>query len=433
MQTTQTGKLALDGGPRTIAEPLPQGAAARSLIDEREVEAVAAVIRSGQLFRFADHENSECTKFEQEACAYLGARYSLIVNSGTNALICALVGLGVGPGDEVLVPAYTFISTAAAIVAVGAVPVIVEIDESLGMSPEDAVAKITPHTRCMVPVHMQGVPCRLAALRQVCDEHGLVMVEDCCQSIGARYFDKVTGTIGDAGAWSLNYFKVITCGEGGLCFTSNYQAYERMCFNAEPALPMWMKDNYGEEGAAGWQQEPFSFLGLRSNELNAAMIRVQLSKIETALGRCRAAKKAVREALDPSPRHYTLQHQDDPDGDCGISIALVCRDQDTAHKFGAALSAEGMGTGAAHREGFPDRHIYRYWDSILNKRAFHPNASPWTHPAYKGHVEYSPDMCPRSLDILNRTLRLGLNVNLTPDHGRLIAAAINKVDALLEI
>lgn len=430
MQTTQTAeKLALDGGPKTIVEPLPAGHATRSLIDEREVEAVAAVIRSGKLFRFSDHENSECSRFEREACEYLGVRYSLFVNSGTNALISGLVALGVGPGDEVLVPAYTYIATAAAVVAVGAVPVIVEIDDSLGMDPADAAAKITPYTKVMIPVHMQGVPCRLNDLRRLCDERGLLMLEDCCQAIGARYFDRVTGSIGDAGAWSLNYYKVITCGEGGLAFTNDYRRYERMCFNGEPGLPMWMKDNYGD--SFGWQQEPFSNLGLRCNEMSAAMIRVQLAKMDTALGRTRAVKRAVRETLSAEPRLYQVQHQDDPHGDCGLSLALICRDQDTAVRFGQALSAEGMGTGAAHREGFPDRHIYRYWDSILNQRAYHPNASPWTHPAYQGQVSYSPDMCPRTLDILNRTLRLGLNVNMTPEHGRLIGEAINKVDRLL--
>ncbi|MBM3216114.1 hypothetical protein FJZ36_14500, partial [Candidatus Poribacteria bacterium] len=276
------------------------------------------------------------------------------------------------------------------------------------------------------PVHMQGVPARLNELKKLADDHDLFLVEDCCQSIGARYFDKVTGTIGNAGAWSFNYFKVITCGEGGFVFMDDYVAYERACFNAEPALPMWMKQQ--ETGAREWVTEPFSNLGLRSNEINAAMMRVQLSKMDTALERCRAVKKALRDSLEPGT-HYVVQHQDDPEGDCGISFAIVVSSQERAHEFSKALNAEGVGTGTAHNDGFPDRHIYRYWDSILQKRSHHPGVSPWTHPYYKGKVEYHPDMCPKSLDILNRTLRFGLNVNMTPEHGALIAEAINKVDA----
>ncbi len=423
--------LARDGGPKAIPEPLPEGHVTRSLIDQREIDAVSEVIRSGKLFRFSDHENSECTRFEREACDYTGARYGLIVNSGTNALISGLIGLGVGPGDEVLIPAYTYIATAAAVVNVGAVPQIVEIDDSLGMDPDDAAAKITPHTRCIIPVHMQGVPARLGALRELADAHGLPLLEDCCQAIGARYFGRVCGTIGEVGAWSLNYYKIITCGEGGFVFCDDYQVYERMCFNAEPGLPMWMKDNYGEN--YGWTTEPFSNLGLRTNEISGAMARVQLQKIETALARTRAAKQALLEALDPEPRLYRRQQVDDPAGDCGISLALILPDAATAEAFAQALGAEGLGTGTAHREGFPDRHIYRYWDSILNQRAHHPNASPWAHPAYRGSVTYHEDMCPRTMDLLDRTLRFGLNVNMTPEHGRQMAAAITKVDRLLEV
>jgi dTDP-4-amino-4,6-dideoxygalactose transaminase len=421
--------LAIDGGPPTIATPLPGGHVARSLIDEQEVEAVAGVIRSGALFRFADHAHSQCTQFEREAGAWLGVRHALLLPSGTTALVNCLVGLGIGPGDEVLVPAYTFIATAAAVVAVGAVPVIVEIDESLGMDPVDAALKVTPHTRAMIVVHMQGVPCRLLHLGAVAEALGLALIEDCCQAVGARYFGQAAGSFGAAGAWSFNYYKNITAGEGGLCFTDDYEVYERMCFNSEPALPMWMRDQ--ADGEPAWVGEPFSNLGLRASELTAAMLRVQLGKLEPALERTRAVKRALLLALDPEPRGYRLQHVDDPFGDCGISFALICRDAETCARYAQALGAEGLGTGAAHREGFPDRHIYRYWDSILAKHAAHPGVNPWTHPAYRGEVEYHREMCPQSLDLLGRTLRFGINVNMLPEHGALMAAAIDKVDRAL--
>ena len=419
-------RLAMDGGSPVIAEPLPAGAAARSLIDEREIDAVSDVIRSGDLFRFTDHANSQCSQFEREACDYLGVKYGLMVNSGTSAILAGLVGMGVGPGDEVIVPAYTYIATASAIVSAGAVPVIAEIDESLGLDPEDVARKITPHTRCIMPVHMQGVPVRLNDIRKVAEEHGIDVLEDCCQSIGARYFDKVTGSMGKVGAWSFNYYKVITCGEGGLVFTDDYNVYERACFFHEPGLPMWMKQQ--EQDAPEWVNEPFSALGLRSNELVAAMMRVQLTKLDTALDATRAAKAGYLGNLNPGT-HYIPQHQDDPVGDCGLSAAIVVESREMAQQFAKALSAEGVPSGTYHNDGFPDRHIYRYWDSILQKRTHHPGVSPWTHPMYKGSVEYSEDMCPRTLDILSRTIRFGFNVNMTAEHGELIARAVNKVDA----
>ena len=149
-------KLAIDGGTPVITEGIPSGMHGPSVIDQREIDAVAGVLKSGKLFRFC--ENSHVAAFQDEAAALLGAKYALMVNAGTSAIVCGLTGVGAGPGDEVIVPAYTYISTAAAVVGVGAVPVMAEIDESLGMDPEDVEKKITPHTKAFIPVY--AVECR---------------------------------------------------------------------------------------------------------------------------------------------------------------------------------------------------------------------------------------------------------------------------------
>ena len=196
-------RLAIDGGIPVIAEPIPGGAHGPSVIDDREIDAVSDVLRSGKLFRFV--ENSHVAAFEKEAAALLGVNHALMVNAGTSALICGLTGLGIGPGDEVILPAYTFIATAAAVVGVGAVPVIAEIDGSLGMDPADVERKITPRTKAILPVHMQGVPCRLDDLISLARKHNLKVVEDCCQCVGGQYKGGYAGTWGDVGAWSLNY------------------------------------------------------------------------------------------------------------------------------------------------------------------------------------------------------------------------------------
>ena len=418
-------RLAINGGSPALPNGLPGagGGPGVSLMDDREVVAVAEVLRSGRLFRFM--EGSHVRAFEQEAAQWIGVEHALMVNSGTSALICALIGAGIGPGDEVIVPAYTYIATAAAVVAVGAVPVIAEIDTSLGLDPADAEAKITPFTRAIIPVYMQGVPARIQAIMDVAARHGLKVIEDACQCIGGTYRGKVVGTFGVAGAWSLNFFKVISAGEGGLVFTKDYQVYERACFASDPALPMWMKENIAQEG---WETQPFSFQCYRPSEMLGAVARVQLSRLERILEHTRSLKRAFLQALE-EPRGYSLQHVDDPEGDCGISAAILVHDADLAARYAEALTAEGLPCGTAHNEGFPDRHIYRYWDSILHKSAFHPNASPWTHPAYRGNVEYSPDMCPRTLGILNRALRFGFNMRMSAEHARQMAHAVNKVDA----
>ncbi|MDE0467052.1 MAG: DegT/DnrJ/EryC1/StrS family aminotransferase [Candidatus Poribacteria bacterium] len=415
-------RLAIDGGTPVIAEPIPGGMHGPSVIDEREINAVTEVLRSGKLFRFV--EDSNVASFEKESAAYLGAKHALMVNSGTSAIICALTGVGIGPGDEVIVPGYTFIATAAAIVGVGAIPVIAEIDDSLGLDVADVERKITPHTKAILPVHMQGVPCRLEAIVELAQKHDLLVVEDCCQCVGGQYKGKYAGTWGDAGAWSLNYYKVISCGEGGLVFTDDYDVYERAAFAAEPGLPMWMSDSE-------WQNKPFSRQCYRTSEILGAIARVQLSKLEDILGHTRRLKKAFTAELAENPKGYIRQHIDDPTGECGISAAIIVRDVELAKKYADALKAEGLNAGTAYNEGFPDRHIYTYWDSILFKHSPDASGYPWKDPRYKGDVEYSRDMCPQTLSILGRALRFGFNVNMQEEHARLMAAAINKVDDAL--
>ena len=414
-------KLAIDGGTPVITEGIPSGMHGPSVIDQQEIDAVTAVLKSQKLFRFT--ENSNVSAFEKEAAEYFGVKYTLMLNSGTSALICGLTGVGVGPGDEVIVPAYTYISTAASVVGVGGIPVMAEIDESLGLDPKDVEKKITPYTKAIIPVYMQGVPARIDAIMEVARKHNLKVVEDCCQCIGGRYKGRYVGTMGDSGALSLNYYKVITSGEGGLVYTDDYDVYEKSAFASDPAMPMWMHD-------AGWQSPPFSRQCYRPSEILGAIARVQLSKIGKILGHTRNLKKTFLSEL-AEPKGYQRQHVDDPEGECGISAAIIVRDQELAKRYAEALKAEGLWAGTAYNEGFPDRHIYSYWDSILDKNSHHPSGYPWKDPAYKGSVEYSRDMCPRTLSILSRALRFGFNVNMQEEHAKLMASAINKVDAAL--
>lgn len=414
-------KLAIDGGTPVISDGIPGGMHGPSVIDEREINAVTAVLKSTKLFRFC--EDSNVAAFEKEASEKLGVKYALMVNSGTSALVCALTGAGIGPGDEVIVPGYTYISTAASVVGVGAVPVIAEIDESLGMDPEDVEKKITPSTKAIIPVHMQGVPNRIDALVAVAKKNNLKIIEDCCQCVGGKYKGRYVGTFGSAGAWSLNYYKVITTGEGGLIYTDDENIYEKAAFASDPAMPMWLSDSE-------WKSPPFSRQCYRPSEIMGAIARVQLSKIEGILGHTRKLKKAFLAEI-AEPKGYQPQHVDDPEGECGVSAAIIVGDQELAKRYAAALQAEGLGAGTAYNDGFPDRHIYRYWDSILDKNSHHPSGYPWKDPAYKGNIEYSRDMCPRTLSILGRALRFGFNVNMQEEHAKLMAKAINKVDAAL--
>ena len=278
-------KLAIDGGTPVITEGIPGGMHGPTVIDQREIDAVTAVLKSQKLFRHV--ENSNVAAFEKEAAEFFGVKHTLMVNTGTSALICALTGAGIGPGDEVIVPAYTYISTAASVVGVGAVPVMAEIDESLGLDPQDVERKITPYTKAIIPVYMRGIPARIDALMGIAGKHNLKMVEDCCQCIGGRYKGKYVGTIGNAGALSLNYYKIITAGEGGLIYTNEYDIYEKSCYASDPATPMWTQD-------VDWQTPPFSRQCYRPSEVLGAIARVQLTKIGDILGHTRKLNYRAR-------------------------------------------------------------------------------------------------------------------------------------------
>ena len=191
---------------------------------KEEVEAVGRVIATKELFR-VNNACKEAEKFEEEWAQTIGTDFAILMSSGTGALISALVGMGIGPGDEVIVPGYTFMASASAVLAVGAIPVLTEIDETMTIDVEDIKKKISKHTKAIIPVHICGYPCNMDAICEIAKEHNLYIIEDACQADGGRYKGKRLGSIGDVGAFSFNYYKLISAGEGGALVTNNKLAY----------------------------------------------------------------------------------------------------------------------------------------------------------------------------------------------------------------
>jgi dTDP-4-amino-4,6-dideoxygalactose transaminase len=178
------------------------------LLGEEEKQELLEVIESGYLFRYGSPDNpafrAKVYQLEQQVARMVGVPYAVAVNSGTSALLAALGGLGVGPGDEVIVPGYTFIASISSIIFARAIPILAEVDRTLNLDPADVRLKITPRTKAILPVHMLGNPARLDELKAIADEHGLLLLEDCAQAFGATYHGKGVGSIGDAGIYSFN-------------------------------------------------------------------------------------------------------------------------------------------------------------------------------------------------------------------------------------
>ncbi|MCR4282290.1 MAG: aminotransferase class I/II-fold pyridoxal phosphate-dependent enzyme, partial [Bauldia sp.] len=175
------------------------------VVGQEEIDALARVIRSNALFRYGI--GNECDRFEERYAAYLGAKHFALAASGSNALAAAMTAVGLGPGDEILIPAHTYMATATSVLAVGAIPVIVDIDESLTLDPAAFEDAIGPRTRAVVPVHMWGTACDMDAIMPIARRHKLIVIEDACQGVGGSYEGRRMGTIGDVGAFSFNYYK----------------------------------------------------------------------------------------------------------------------------------------------------------------------------------------------------------------------------------
>ena len=369
-------------------------------IGQPEIDAVAAVINSKRFFK-TDTELKMVYRVEQQLKGITGAEYSILMTSGTAALISALIGLGIGPGDEVIVPAYTYIASAMAVLAVGAIPVPVEINESCTIDPEEIERNITPQTRAVMPVHIQGFPCDMDAICAIAQKHGLKIVEDACQADGGSYHGRRLATIGDAGAFSFNYYKIVSAGEGGALITNDRQIYERALIYHDASAISYFGDQLKD-----FSEPVFVGTEYRANEMTAAIMTAQLDRLEGILCDLRRNKKII---LDTVGDKYRAIPSNDIEGDCGTTAAFIFDTEAEAKAFEAKVrgSWRPINTG---------KHVYSNWTFIGENRrgAVNPAIDPFLLPQNAGlRHNYSRDMCPRTLDILSRTVYIGINPDMS--------------------
>lgn len=411
--------LALRGGTPAVTEPLPPMYPGGMRIDAAEEKAVLEVLRSKRLFRYyGPGESTSCVdELERRFAEHIGARHCLAVNSGTSALLCGLAALGVGPGDEVVVPAYTFNATAAAVLAIGAVPVLAEINESLTMDPADVVRRISRRTKAIIPVHMRGTPADMTALQRIATEHDVPMLEDVAQAAGATFHGDRLGTLGAVGAFSLQFNKIITAGEGGLLVTNDRELYQRALMYHDVVAGV----------RHGLPRDVLTFgLNLRMSELQAAVANVQLDRLDGLLADMRDRKSRIRagitEALTGNGIRFVACN--DADGDAGIALVLLHQTPDQAASLVTALTAEGVAAKRLFDEDKLDLHIYYHWPPVLARRSW-TTPGPWDWA--DTDIAYSPKMCPQTLDILGRTVHLDVSPDLTDRNVDEIIGAVLKV------
>jgi dTDP-4-amino-4,6-dideoxygalactose transaminase len=374
----------------------------------REWWAAGQAIRAGNLLR---HEGPRklTAGFERDFAAYMGAQHALTVTSGTVALHAAMTALGVGPGDEVLVPAYTWIATAAAPALAGAVPVLVDVDETLTMDPADLERKITPHTRAIIPVHMVNAPCDMDAIMAIAREHGLAVVEDACQAVGIDYKGRKLGTFGEIGVYSFNHYKNMTIGEGGAVVTDDPRLYARLMNFHD--LGIWARAGY-EAG----NEQAFISAHSRMTELQGAMLGVQLSRLPASIARLKANRKVVEEVV-LNAGNLRISPHNDPANAATMTVIF-----DTEQESKDFARRPGV-----YRIYDNSKHVYTNWDPIINQRAAHPKLNPWAWAHRR--INYNADTCARTLAIMRRSCRLHISASWPSPVMGLVARTLYRPNA----
>lgn len=337
------------------------------LWSDAERKEVQDVLETGILMRYGfDGPRKgvwKAKELEETICTTFGCSYAQLTSSGTTALTTAMTVLGIGAGDEVIMPSFTFVASFEAVLSVGAVPVLADIDETLTLAPDAVRKAITPRTKCIMPVHMCGSMADMDALQAICKEHNLVLLEDACQSIGGTYKGKSLGTIGDAGTFSFDFVKTITCGEGGVVMTNREEVY----INSDA----YTDHGHDHKGAdRGADLHPYLGYNFRISELHAAVGLAQVRRLNEFLSIQKKNHAVLKEILAQIPG-ITFRQVPDPTGDSCSFVSWFLPAEGSARNVVQALKAEGILAGNFY--WFDNNwHYIRKWDHLKNATAHNP-------------------------------------------------------------
>jgi dTDP-4-amino-4,6-dideoxygalactose transaminase len=382
---------------------------------KEETQAVMEVIEKGYLFRYGSENDSKflhkVADLEKAFAAYSGAKFGLATSSGTASLLASALALGLKPGDEIIVPAYTFVASYSAVIFAGIIPVLAEINESLTLDPDDVERKITPRTRAIMPVHMLGNPCDMDRIMLIARKHNLLVLEDCCQAAGASYRGKKVGTIGHIGAFSLNIFKTINSGDGGLVVTDDQQLYE---------TAFGVHDQGHKPNRLGVEVGTRSVLGLnfRINELTAAVALAQLAKLDRIIATLREKRKKLKSLISQG-KGFKFRVLNDPEGDCATLCTVIFDSREQALKVSKALGSKTL-----DQSGW---HVYANMEHVLN------HLKQVGQPHTKGSYPKTDDILSRSMNIsvgvVDGGLGAGWGININSTDEEIEAAARQFIDA----
>ncbi len=408
-----SGQLAIDGGAPVRTTPLPGPYPGATIIGEEEKRAVNEVLERRSPFRYYGPDPAYAvSELERTVASLVGIEHAVGVTSGTAALIVALRALGVGPGDEVIVPAATFYGCVNAVVACQAVPIFADLDESVSIAAESVESVITPRTRAVMVVHWRGVAADLRPLLDVGKRHGVAILEDCAQSFGAEYHGRYVGGLGDINIFSFQMNKVISAGEGGMVVTNDPALHQRAVACQDQGTP---------RKSDGMDIAPFFGENYRMSELTAALLAEQVKKLDRLRAHVRHVGGIILESISDVPG-VKARPMADPAGDAGVSPVLIFDTPELGAWARQALAAEGVPIKFPY-SGVP---VYMH-EPIVQKRMWHGGASPWDPRLYAGVADYGPGLCPRAEELMPRVCEYHLSMDWTEQDAQDIAAGLRKV------
>jgi len=357
-------------------------------------------------------------ELEAAICSKLGCGFAQLTSSGTSALSTALACLGIGVGDEVIMPTFTFVASFESVLSIGAIPVLCDVDETLTLAPDAVCRAITPRTKCVMPVHMCGAMADLDALLQICKEHDLILLEDACQSFGARYKGRALGTIGHAGTFSFDFVKTITCGEGGAVITNDKDLYIKC-------------DGYTDHGHdhagvdRGADTHPFIGYNYRISELHAAIGLAQIKKLDHFLAIQQKNHSGLKSILSTVPE-IGFRRIPDADGDSHTFLSWFLPTEEIARAVVAELRQQNILAGNFY--WFDNNwHYFRKWDHLREAATL----NNLNEEQRKTLEALKPDSFPTSDKVLCRCIStaigLGWTDEQTKEKGEKIVAAVRKV------
>lgn len=382
--------------------PLPFEFPGASFYGREEQTAAMRVIRAKSPFRYyGPHCGFEVDRLEEEFARVSGVKHALAVSSGTQALATAMAALGIGPGAEVIVPAYMWIAIVAGVVRLGAIPVLADIDDSFTLDPRRLERRITRRTRLIVVVHMSGAPADMAAILKVARKHALPVLEDCAQCNGGSLRGRKVGSMGTLGIFSFQLNKNMTTGEGGMLVTNSTHLLRRASAIHDLGYP-----RIG--GRLVMENGPYTLWGFggRMNEIAGAIGRVQLKKLQRVVAAMRRAKTRIKQGLADIPG-LSFRRLNDARGDTAAFLILMLPDAERAGKFAKALNADNIFAGMSPTMRVADfgMHVYSNIHSLVEKHSNSPDGFPWTLPANKHSVyNYAKGALPVSDALMERSV-----------------------------